>query len=66
LSTGPNSAGTVKTSPRAPNTARLPVGEGAASRIRSATGSERGFSVVRSVTTWMLTPVAFSVARFSR
>ena len=53
FSTGPCSAGTVNTSPRAWKTARLPVGEGAASRISSATDSVRGLSVVRSVTTWI-------------
>jgi hypothetical protein len=66
LITGPNSAGTVNTSPRASKTARLPLGEGAAWPIRSATDSLRGFSVVRSVMTWIATSLVFCVARFRR
>ena len=51
----PFSAGTVKTSPRASTTARIPVGETPKLWIRPPTFSTRGRSVARSLTTWTLT-----------
>jgi len=62
----PCSAGTVNNSPRAVNTTRLAEGEMSGSRANDATFSVRGLSVARSVRTWTLTSVSFSVARFNR
>src|SRR6266542_607105 len=62
----PNSAGTVKTSPRASNTARLPVGETAADRMSDSAFAVLARNVVSSVTTCTGTSAAFSDARSSR
>ena len=64
--TGPFSFGTVKTSPRASNAARLPVEEMPAHATSDATFSVRGFSVRRSVTTCTATSRGFSEFTSSR
>src|SRR3954447_8957679 len=46
LTTAPNSAGTVNTSPRASNRARFPVGDTAADCMSDSTLAVRGRSVV--------------------
>jgi hypothetical protein len=64
--TGPFSFGTVNTSPRASNVARLPVDEIPAHATSDATFSFRGFNVSRSVTTCTATSRGFSDFTSSR
>ena len=51
----PFSAGTVSTSPRATNSARLPSGDRPNSVIFSARGTKPGRAASRSAGTWMAT-----------
>ena len=62
----PCSAGTLKISPRASNSARFPVGDSAESRVKFVTLIVRGRSVARSVTTVICTSRVCPLARSSR
>ena len=65
FSTAPYSAGTVKTSPRALNTPRFPVGDTDASVSSGSAFAVRAFNVSTSVTRCTGTSAAFSVAKSS-
>src|SRR3990170_5258700 len=65
FTTAPNSAGTVNRSPRASNTARLPLGDTAAFAMSLSTFAARCRSVISSVTRRTGTSAHFSVARSS-